>query len=163
MTERAKTIPAGHHTITPQLTVQNAERAIEFYKRAFGAQENMRMAGPDGKGIMHAELTIGDSLFFLSDEIPGMQCHSPESLGGTPVSFYVYVDDVDATFARAVAAGADPRMPVTDMFWGDRFGKVTDPFGHEWGLATPKEKLTPEQMRERAKAWFAEMAAASHT
>ncbi len=150
-------IPPGYHALTPQLTVQGADRAIDFYKRAFGAEERGRMAGPDGKSIMHAELKIGDSIFFVSDEFPTMGCRSPHSLGGITASLYIYVKDVDAAFRRAVAAGAQVRMPVADMFWGDRYGRVTDPFGHEWGLGTHKEDLTPGQIRMRATAFFSEM------
>lgn len=150
-------IPPGYHALTPQLTVQGADRAIDFYKRAFGAEELVRMAGSDGKGIMHAELKIGDSIFFVGDEVPNMGCRSPQSLGGITASLYIYVKDVDAAFRRAVAAGAQVRMPVADMFWGDRYGRVTDPFGHEWGLGTRTEDLTPGQIRMRATAFFSEM------
>ena len=155
MKKATKAIPEGYHTLTPQLTVRGAERAIDFYKRAFGAEELMRMPGPDGKSIMHAELKIGDSIFFLGDEFPDTGCRSPESLGGTAASLHIYVTDVDAAFKRAVAAGAQVRMPVADMFWGDRYGRVADPFGHEWGLGTHKEDLTPAQIRERATAFLA--------
>jgi len=151
--KRVSPVPASFHTITPQLTVRDAARAMDFYKRAFGAREVMRMASPDGK-IMHAELKIGDSLFFLGDEFPESGCRSPQSLGGTSASLHVYVPNVDAAFKRAVDAGAEARMPVSDMFWGDRYGKVADPFGHEWGLATHKEDLTPSQQKKRAEAFF---------
>jgi uncharacterized glyoxalase superfamily protein PhnB len=158
MAKRAKAIPDGYHTVTPYLMVRGADRAIEFYKRAFGAEELMRMSGPDGKSIMHAEIKIGDSRIFLSEEFPEMGCRSPESLGGTASSLHLYVEDVDAAFKRAVAAGAQVKMPVADMFWGDRFGKLIDLFGHEWGMATHKEDLTPEEIRERANVFFAQMA-----
>lgn len=158
MAKRAKAIPDGYHTVTPYLMVRGADRAIEFYKRAFGAEELMRMSGPDGKRIMHAEIKIGDSRIFLSEEFPEMGCRSPESLGGTASSLHLYVEDVDAAFKRAVAAGAQVKMPVADMFWGDRFGKLIDPFGHEWGMATHTEDLTPEEIRERANVFFAQMA-----
>jgi uncharacterized glyoxalase superfamily protein PhnB len=118
----------------------------------------MRMPGPDGKSIMHAEIKIGDSRIFLSEEFPEMGCRSPESLGGTASSLHLYVEDVDAAFKRAVSAGAQVKMPVADMFWGDRFGKLIDPFGHEWGMATHKEDPTPEEICERANAFFAQMA-----
>lgn len=150
-------IPHGYHTLTPQLAVQGADRAIDFYRRAFGAEVLTRMPGPDGKGIMHAELRIGDSIFFLSDEFPSTGCRSPQSLGGATASLHIYVRDVDAAFQRAVAAGAQVRMPVANMFWGDRYGRVADPFGHEWGLGTHKEDLTPEQIRARADAFFSKM------
>ncbi len=153
-----KTTPEGHHSVTPYLAVKDAAKAIEFYKRAFGAQEVARMAGPGGHGIMHAEIRIGDSLLMLSDEFPGAGCASPQSLGGTTCQLFFYVPDVDAAFKRAVAAGATSRMPVSDMFWGDRYGKLTDPFGHEWGLATHKEDVAPQEMKKRAEAFFAQMA-----
>jgi PhnB protein len=158
MAKRVEAIPDGYHTVTPYLMVRGADRAIEFYKRAFGAEELMRMSGPDGKSIMHAEIKIGDSRIFLSEEFPDMRCRSPESLGGTASSLHLYVEDVDAAFKKAIAAGAQVKMTVADMFWGDRFGKLIDPFGHEWGMATHKEDLTPEQIRERANAFFAQMA-----
>ena len=157
MAKRAKAIPEGYHAITPHLTVRGAAQAIEFYKRAFGAKVRMRMPGPDGKSIMHAELKIGDSIVFLNDEIPDMGCHSPQSLGGTASGLFLYVKNVDAAFNRAVAAGAKVQMPVSDMFWGDRYGKVIDPFGHEWGMATHKEDLTPSQIRKRGETFFAQM------
>ena len=157
MAKRTKAIPGGYYTITPHLSVRGAARAIEFYKRAFGAKELMRMPGPDGKTIMHAELKIGDSIFFLNDEFPDMGCPSPQSLGGTPSALHLYVKDVDAAFNRAVAAGAQVRMPVSDMFWGDRYGKIIDPFGHEWGIGTHKEDLTPEEIRKRGEAFFKQM------
>jgi len=157
MTKRAKAIPEGYHTITPHLTVRGAARAIEFYKRAFGAKVRMRMPGPDGKSIMHAELKIGDSIVFLNDEFPDMGCPSPQSLRGTAGGLFLYVKNVDAAFKRAVEAGAQVRMPVADMFWGDRYGKVIDPFGHEWGMGTRKEDLTPSQIRKRGQAYFNQM------
>ena len=158
MAKRAKAIPDGYHTVTPYLMVRGADRAIEFYKRAFGAEELMRMSGPDGKSIMHAEIKIGDSRIFLSEEFPDMGCRSLESLGGIASSLHLYVEDVDAAFKRAVAAGAQVKMPVADMFWGDRFGKLIDPFGHEWAMATHKEDLTPTEICKRAEAFFAQMA-----
>jgi uncharacterized glyoxalase superfamily protein PhnB len=158
MAKRAKAIPDGYHTVTPYLTVRGADQAITFYKNAFGAEELMRMPGPGGKSIMHAEITIGDSRIFLSEELPEMGCRSPQSLGGTASSLHLYVEDVDAAFKRAVSAGAQVKMLVADMFWGDRFGKLIDPFGHEWGMATHTEDRTPEEIRERANAFFAQMA-----
>ena len=155
--ERVRAIPAGFHTVTPGLSVRGAAEAIEFYKRAFGAQEVMRMPGTDGKTIMHAEVRVGNSHIFLADEFPDMGCRSPQSLGGSTAALYLYVPDVDAAFKRAVEAGAQVKMPVMDMFWGDRFGRVADPFGHEWGLATHKEDLTPGEMAKRAVAFFAQM------
>jgi PhnB protein len=149
---RIKPIPNGFHTLTPHLVVKGASQAIEFYKRAFGAEELGRMAGPDGKSVMHADLKIGDSHVFLVDEFPEMDCRGPESIGGTPVTIHVYVEDVDAAFGKAVAAGAQVRMPLADMFWGDRYGVLTDPFGHSWSMASHKEDLTPEEIAKRAPA-----------
>ncbi len=158
MSRPTKPVPEGHHTVTPYLAVKDDSKAIEFYKQAFGAVEKRRMPGPDGKGVMHAELKIGDSFVYLSDEIPGMECRSPESLGGSTGSLHLYVEDVDVAFQRALTAGAQVKMPVMDMFWGDRYGKVVDPFGHEWGIGTHTEDLSEEEMTRRAKAAFAEMA-----
>ncbi len=151
MTSRVKPIPEGYHTATPYLIVGDAARAIEFYKKAFGAMELMRMANPSGK-IGHAEIKIGDSPIMLADEVPGMGYRSPESLGGSPVSILLYVEDVDAVFNQAVAAGAKVQKPVADQFYGDRTGGVTDPFGHVWYVATHKEDVSPEEMRKRAAA-----------
>jgi PhnB protein len=150
-------IPQGFHTVTPSLVVRDAAKAIDFYKKAFGAEERMRMAGPGGK-ITHAELKIGDSMIFLHDEMPEMGAKSPESLGGSASSLFLYVPDVDSSFKRAVDAGGKSTMPVTDMFWGDRFGSLTDPFGHTWGLSTHVEDLTESEIEERAKAFYAQMA-----
>jgi PhnB protein len=153
-----KPIPEGYHTVTPYLTVRNASDAIEFYKRAFGAEERGRMRGPDGKSIMHAEIKIGDSIVMLSDEFPQGDTRSPQGLAGTTVSLILYVPDVDAAFQRAESAGARATMPPANMFWGDRFGKLTDPFGHVWGLSTHMEDVSPEEMTKRAQAAMAEMA-----
>lgn len=155
-TQRVSPIPRGYRTVTPQLTVRGAAEAIEFYKRAFGARELMRMASPDGK-VMHAELRIGDSVFFLGDESPDMGGRSPQTLGGATGSLHVYVRNVDAAVKRAVDAGAQVAMAVADMFWGDRYGKLRDPFGHEWGLATHTEDLTPAQQRKRAEEFVKQM------
>lgn len=152
-----KPIPEGYHTVTPYLTVNDAAGAIDFYRRAFGAQETVRMAGPPGK-IGHAELKIGDSMIMLADEMPGSGCRAPQSLGGSCVNIFLYVDDVDSVFKQAVNAGAKADMPPADMFWGDRFGRLTDPFGHSWSLATHKEDVAPEEMRQRAQAEMAKMA-----
>src|SRR5882724_2623526 len=156
----AKAKPDGYHTVTPGITVKGADRAIEFYKQAFGAQELMRFPSPDGKTIMHAEIKIGDSVIMLGDEIPGMGARSPQSLGGVTGTITLHVDDVDAVYAKAVAAGATARVPVMDMFWGDRIGRVIDPFGHEWALSTHKEDVSPEEIGRRAKEFFAKMPAA---
>jgi uncharacterized glyoxalase superfamily protein PhnB len=140
--------------------VKGAAAAIDFYKRAFGAREQMRMAGPDGK-VMHAELRFGDSVVFLGDEMPDQGKLSPQSLGNATGSLHLYVANVDAAVKRAVDAGARVSMPIADMFWGDRYGTVTDPSGHEWGLATRKD-LTPAQQKKRAADWMEQMAGQSH-
>jgi PhnB protein len=137
--------------------VNDGARAIDFYKRALGAEELFRVDGPDGK-IGHAELKIGDSIIMLSDEMPQGNCRSPLALGGTAVNIFLYVKDVDEVFKRAVAAGAKIAMPLNDMFWGDRFGQVMDPFGHSWSLATHKEDVLPEELQKRAKAAMAKTA-----
>jgi PhnB protein len=151
MTNKVKPIPEGYHTATPYLIVKDAARAIEFYKKAFGATELMRMPGPGGK-IGHAEIKIGDSPIMLADEVPGMGFRSPESLGGSPISILLYVEDVDVVFSEALAAGAKEQRPVADQFYGDRTGGVTDPFGHVWYIATHKEDVSPEEMKKRAAA-----------
>ncbi len=151
-----KAIPEGYHTLTPYMTVRDAARAIEFYKQAFGATERGVMKGPDGK-IMHAELIIGDSIFMLADEFPQYGSMSPLSTGGSGMGLHIYVEDVDSAFDRAVKAGASVDMPVGDMFWGDRYGKLADPFGHKWSIATHKVDLSMEEMAEGAKAMMKEM------
>jgi PhnB protein len=157
MKKASQPVPQGFHTVTPSLIVRNGAEAIEFYKKALGAKEIMRMAGPDGK-IGHAELKIGDSIIFLTDENPGMGCKSPQTLGGTANSLYLYVEDVDTAFQRAVDAGGKVTMPVGDMFWGDRFGTFVDPYGHNWGLSTHTQDLTEQEIEEGAKAFYAQMA-----
>lgn len=153
----AKPIPDGYHTVTPYLTVHNAAQAIDFYKAAFDATELNRMAASHGK-IAHAELKIGDSVIMLADEMPGSDCRSPQALGGTSCGVFLYVKDVDAVYNKAVAAGAKSTMPPADMFWGDRYGKVADPFGHSWSLATHKEDVAPDEMKRRSDAYMAKMA-----
>jgi PhnB protein len=149
-------IPQGFHALTLGLTCKNAAQAIEVYKKAFGATERSRMAGPDGR-IMHAELQIGDSMMFLADEFPGMSAAPPA--GSFPSqSIYMYVNDVDSVFNQAVDAGCQPAMPLADMFWGDRFGKVIDPFGHHWNLATHIEDVAPAEMERRSNEWMAKIA-----
>ena len=150
-----KKIPDGYHAVTPYLTVRDGAQVIEFYKRAFGAKEIMRMPGPDGKSIMHAEVQIGDSIVMLSAEQPGMGCRAPSSVGGPTSYLYIYVPDVDAAFKQAVGAGAKVLMPLADMFWGDRYGQVEDPSGHRWGLATHKEDLSPAEIAKRQKQFLA--------
>lgn len=157
MASRINEVRKGFHTVTPVLTVKDGSRAIDFYKRAFGAEELLRVDGPEGK-IVHAELKIGDSIIMLSDEMPQGSCRSPQALGGTAVNIFLYVKDVDQVFNRAVAAGAKIAMPLSDMFWGDRYGQITDPFGHSWSLATHKEDVPPEELRKRAKTAMAKMA-----
>ena len=152
-----KSPPAGYHSITPALVVRDAPKAIDFYKEAFGAQEITRMPGPDGK-IMHAEIKIGDSVIMLGEENPDWGALSPLSTKGSPGSLHIYVDDADAVYDKALRAGAKVRMPLEDAFWGDRYGKVTDPFGHEWGIATRIKELTPEQMQKAGEEWMAKFA-----
>jgi PhnB protein len=149
-------IPHGYHTVTPYLAVDDAAQAIEYYTKAFGAKERVRMETPDGK-IGHAELEIGDSLVMLSDPFPQASTRSPKELGGTSVSVFMYVENVDAVVKQAVDSGATVAMEVADQFWGDRFGSVTDPFGHLWSIATHVEDVPPEEMAERAKAAMAAM------
>ncbi len=156
MAVSVKQIPDGYHTVNAYLTIQDAAGAIAFYKKAFGAEELLRLDGPQGK-VAHAALRLGDSTIMLSDEMPGGQCQSPQSLGGTTITLFVYVPDVDRTFNQAVAAGAQVVMPVADMFWGDRFGQVTDPFGHSWGIGTHKEDLSPEELQKRVRIAMAQM------
>jgi PhnB protein len=149
-------IPEGYHTVTPYLAVEDATEAIEYYTKAFDAKERVRMETPDGQ-IGHAELEIGDSLVMLSDALPQFSTRPPKELGGTSVSVFMYVEDVDAVVKRAVDAGAMVTMEVADQFWGDRFGSVKDPFGHLWSIATHVEDVPPEEMAERAKAAMAAM------
>ena len=145
-----KAIPDGYEGITPYLICKNAEGAIEFYKKAFGAEELFRIGQPGMVG--HCEMKIGKAIFMLADEFPGMGAGSPQTIGGTPVSLYVYVEDVDGFTEKAVAEGLKVIKPVSDQFYGDRSGHFEDPFGHQWGFATHKEDLTPDEMNERAKA-----------
>jgi PhnB protein len=149
-------IPEGYHTVTPYLAVDDATEAIEYYTKAFGAKERVRMETPDGK-VGHAELEIGDSLVMLSDPFPQASTKPPNELGGTSVSVFMYVEDVDAVVKQAVDAGATVTMEVADQFWGDRFGSVKDPFGHLWSIATHVEDVPPEEMAERAKVAMAAM------
>jgi PhnB protein len=158
---KVKPIPEGYHTATPYLTIRDAGKAIDFYKQAFRAQELFRMPGPDGKTVMHAEIKIGDSPIMMAEENLEWGKKSPQTLGGTPASVFLYVEDVDAAFDRAVKAGATAQMPPDDMFWGDRFGSLADPFGHQWSIATHKEDVSPEEMGKRAEKYFASMATGS--
>jgi len=146
-----KPIPEGYHTLTPYLIIRGAADAIEFYKKALGATELFRFPAPDGK-IGHAEIKIGDSPIMVADEYPEMGYKGPQSLGGSPVSLMIYVADVDTVFNRAVAAGASVKEAVSDKFYGDRIGTLTDPFGHVWHISTHKEDVSIEEMERRAKA-----------
>jgi PhnB protein len=156
MAAKVDPIPSGYHTVTPYLTLNDCARAIDFYKKAFGAKEMVRMDGPPGK-IGHAEIKIGDSVIMLADEMPGAGSRAPKSLGGTTAAVFLYVNDVDSSYKKAVDAGANADMPPADMFWGDRFGKLTDPFGHSWAMATHKEDVAPEEMGKRAQQEMAKM------
>lgn len=151
MANKVKPVPEGYHTVTPYLIVKGGAAAIEFYKKAFGATEVMRMADPSGR-IGHAEVKIGDSHVMLADEDPMRGIRSPQSIGGSPVTILLYVEDVDSTVGQAVAAGAKLTRPVEDQFYGDRTGGLEDPFGHIWYVATHKEDVSPEEMRKRAAA-----------
>ena len=151
MAEKVKPIPDGYHSVTPYLVVDGAAKAIEFYKTAFGATELMRMPGPENR-IAHAEIKVGDSIVMLCDPMKEMGHKSPKTLGGTPITMMLYVPDVDATVAGAIEAGAQSLRPVENQFWGDRMGGVTDPFGHQWFVATHVEDVTPEEMERRMEA-----------
>ena len=154
---KVRAIPEGFHTVTPHLVVRGAARAIEFYKKAFGAEELGRSPGPGGL-LMHATIKIGDSMVMLCDEFPEMKRWvAPDSLEGTTTALHLSVVDADALFARAVAAGAKVSMPLMDAFWGDRYGKLTDPFGHEWSIATHMHDYTPEEVQKKAAEFFASM------
>jgi uncharacterized glyoxalase superfamily protein PhnB len=142
-------VPEGFRTVTPYLVVDGASDAIEFYQQAFGAEELSRLPGPKGK-LMHALIRIGDSRIMLTDEFPQSGSRSPHAVGGSPVTIHLYVPDADATFERAVAAGAKITLPLADAFWGDRYGRLEDPFGHRWSIATRKEDLSREEILSRA-------------
>jgi len=154
MTDKAKTIPDGFHTITPHLTVRDANRALEFYKKAFGAEVLHVAPAPGGK-VLHAALKIGDSMLMLNDEFPEMGGSlGPPATGGSGVTLHIYLENVDAAFERAVSAGATVKMPLMDQFWGDRYGQLMDPFGHQWSLATHTRDMSQEEMQqEQAKAF----------
>ena len=159
MTTQAKAIPDGFHSVTPSFTFKDCKKAIEFYKKAFGAKVLDNLPSLDGKGTMHATLQIGDSIIMMGDEMPGPSCsRSAETMGASPVSFYLYVPDVDAVFKQAVAAGAIVTMPIAEMFWGDRSGSLKDPFGYSWMIATKTRNLGDEEIRKGAESFFASMA-----
>ena len=151
-------VPEGYHTLIPYIAVDDATAAIEFYQRAFGAKERLRMAGPAGM-IAHAELEIGDSIVMLSDPFPQSSSRPPKELGGTSAGIFVYVDNVDELYKQAIDAGATSTMEPENMFWGDRFGSVMDPFAHSWQIATHVEDVAPEEMEKRSAEWMAQMAA----
>ncbi len=157
MPSQVKPIPQGFRSVTPYLTLNDAGRALDFYKRAFGAQELLRMDGPGGK-IGHAEIKIGDSIIMLADEMPGGGVRSPQSLGGTTAGIFIYVENADAVYNQAVSAGAQVETPLADMFWGDRYGRLKDPFGHSWSVATHKEDVAPAEMSKRMQEATAKMA-----
>ena len=157
MAQKPKAVQEGGHTLTAHLSVREAVKAIDFYQRAFGAQLLFVHKMPDGK-VMHATLKIGDSRLMLADEFPGMGTPSPQTLGGSPVVLNINVENVDELFNRAVAAGAKVTMPLANQFWGDRYGQLTDPFGHAWALLAHVEDVPPQEMERRANAIFAEMA-----
>lgn len=152
MNTKVKPIPDGYHALTPYLTVRGAADAIDFYKKAFGATELFRLAMPDGK-MAHGEFRIGNSIFMISDENPGWDNASPEQLGGSAVALHLYVEDADRTVADAIKAGAREAMPVGNQFWGDRMGKVVDPFGHHWLIATHMEDVDPGELKSRMDAF----------
>jgi PhnB protein len=151
----AKSIPAGHHTVTPYLAIKNAVGALEFYKKGFGATEIYKLLMPDGR-LGHAEIRLGDSVIMLADEFPEYGGRAPPTLGGSAVSIHLYVDDVDAFFKQALAAGAKARKPVMDQFYGDRSGQLEDPYGHLWWVATHKEDVAPDEMQKRVREMFGE-------
>jgi len=162
-TRKAKPVPAGFHTVTPHIILDDCAKAIEFYQKAFGAKERVRHAVPGGK-IAHAEIRVGDSIVMMSDEMPPMPGQagvykSPKAAGLSTSALFLYVKDCDAAFGRAVKAGCAVRQPVTDMFWGDRYGQVIDPFGQTWAIATHIEDVTPAQMRKRHEQFLANMQA----
>ena len=160
MAKNTQAIPKGYHTVTPSLSVKGAAKAIDFYKKALGAEEVSRSPAPDGT-TMHAEIRIGDSTIMLGDEMPDMGGKSPKSLGGTPVGFFVYQENVDAGWKRAIDAGGKEVMPLEDQFWGDRSGCFEDPFGHRWWLAQHLRDMTPEELNKAAEAHFSQMQPAS--
>jgi PhnB protein len=161
MTHHVNPVPEGYHTATPALIVDDAAKALEFYSKALGAKERVRSVGPGGK-IAHAEFQVGDSIFMLADEFPGMGSRSPKSLGGSTGGIWLYVPSVDDAFQRAVAAGATSLAAPVDMFWGDRHARIRDPFGHEWSIASRIEEVSPADMELRAKDFYAKMAAGAH-
>ena len=151
-----KKVPDGHNSVSPYLIVNGAERALDFYKRAFGATELFRHRAPDGK-VGHAEVRIGDTVIMIADEFPDHDAHAPQKFGGSPVSLHMYVEDVDVVAAKAIAAGAKVKRPVADQFYGDRLGTFEDPFGHTWHVSTHIEDVPPDELDRRAKKAMADM------
>ena len=156
MANKVKPVPEGFHTVTPYLIVRGASKAIDFYKKAIGAEERFRLPGRGGE-LMHAEIQVGDSVIMLTDENPSMGAQSPQALNGSPASLMLYVSDVDTAIKKATDAGATVVMPPTDMFWGDRMGRIADPFGHQWSIATHIEDVPPDEIERRGKKWVEEM------
>jgi len=152
-----QSIPSGYHAVTPILTFKDSQKAIDFYKKAFGAKVVEVFSNLDGRGIMHAAIQIGDSMVMMGDENLERNCKSAETLGGSPISLFVYVPDADSSYKQAVAAGCTVTMPVADMFWGDRAGGLVDPFGYSWMIATHTQDLNKEQIRKAAEVFFAQM------
>ena len=154
-----KPVPDGYHTLTPSFTFKDSKKAIEFYKKAFGAEVIDLFPRPNGEGIMHATMKIGNSIFMMGDEMPGnADCgSSAETIGKSPISLYLYVSNIDSVFEQVVAVGGKVTMPVADMFWGDRTGMIKDPFGYSWAIATHTQDLTNDQVRKGAEAFFAQM------
>jgi len=157
MSGKSSSVRRGFHTVTPCLVVKDADKAIEYYKKAFVAEENYRNYAPDGKSIMYAELKIGDSVVTLSDEYPQMNSFAPSGNGNVPISLYLYVDNADEVFNRAISEGGQEVLPMMDAFWGDRYGRLKDPFGHIWSVATHKKDLSPEEMEKAARDAFSKM------
>ena len=157
MTSQVKPIPDGFNSISAYLIVKDSVEAMEFYRKAFSGEPGDRMPGPDGQGTLHAEMRIGNSTLMLCDENPAWGTKAPPTLGGTPVHLHLYVEDADAVYNQAVAAGCEVTQPIHDTFWGDRYARVSDPFGHAWSIATHKEDLTPEEQDKRAEDFIAQM------
>lgn len=157
MADKVKAVPKGFRTVNAYLTVDGGARALEFYRKAFNAKEVARMMYPDGQKLAHAEIKIGNTMVMLSDEAPPMDVRSPKSIGGTGTRLVLYVRNCDRVFKRALKAGATSRMEPTDMFWGDRWSEIQDPWGHRWAICTHKEDVGPEEMARRSKEWFAKM------
>lgn len=154
MTGSVESIPEGYSTVTPHLVIRGAVEAIDFYKKAFGAEEIYRQMTPEGQAVLHAALKFGNSVLMLCDEFPKGDCNAPKSLNGTTVAMHLYVEDADRAFQRAIEAGCTASMPIMDAFWGDRYGKVKDPFGHVWSIATRIAEVSPEEINRAADAYF---------